>query len=174
LEALFGYEMMDAADSSGIYYNATDGAAGRIQGYHDYYKPAFFAEGFELKWLQDYRGILLQSDSIEGNWAGLLRHTTSRDSFCLSIMWQNYTPATNARTYSLFSDVTTATNRQAVYGTDWGFNGTSSTPTVTSGNIVLTPSQKGNLIFFKSPALASYLDGTSTHFFRINKNVIRY
>lgn len=175
LEALFGYEMMDAADSAGAFYNAPDGAAGRVQGYHNYYKPAFFVEGQQHKWLQNYRSVfvngVLQSDSINGNFAGYMRHATSRDSFCLVVMWQSYTDAASPRTYTLWSDVSGASKKRHIYGTDWTFDGTTTTPTVTSGTVTETPDQFISYYFFKSAGLAAALDG-APYYFRINRPVI--
>lgn len=174
LDALFGYEMMDAADTAGAFYNSPDGAAGRVQGYHNWYKPSFFVEGQQHKWLANYRGEFIQSDSANGNFNGIMRNvlSTARDSFCLVVAWGSYTNAASARTYNLYSDVTAASKKVHIYGTDWTFDGTTTSPTVTSGTVSETPSQKPSYYFFKSPALAAALD--NGHYFQVNKNVIQY
>lgn len=172
LEALFGYEMMDAADSAGAFYNLPDGAAGRVQGYHNYYKPAFFAEATQHAFLYNYRGLFWRSDSTDGNFNGILRHQTQRDSFCLAVTWGSYTAASSPRTYFLYDDVTTATKKTVNYTTDWTYAGNSSSPTVTSGTVTETPTQDISYYFFRSPALAAALDGP--HYFRINKRIVLF
>lgn len=156
------YEAFDLVDEASPFYNGNDGSQGDVNttgGQPFNYKAGHFIDQQHSKWLNNYRVWRTDADTVNGTLIVLYRNVVNRDSFCTVVTYQDYVDRPGgAISIPLFTDVTT-TQKKSHLWPDWTYNGSTSSPTVTSGNVTHTPRPEVDYFFYQSTGLSALLDG---------------